>query len=172
MSRELMLEKRNDPEYNDLFSGREHLDEEYNRMLNHDKDLNSQLERQTHKLYSKFRMFKDGVKGRKRKRDRMLRGLLNSASVENHFLGTEMPKDIKNDPEVELGPMGIEVRDHNRGIRRERLMGMKNLGDLKGLDIGGQIARRERRLRMANRKYFRPPKKVTRGSPPERNLLE
>jgi len=172
MSRELMLEKRNNPDYDDLFSGREHLDEEYNQMLNHDKDLNSQLERQTHQLYSKYRTFKEGVKHRRKKRDRMLRGLLNSASVENHFLGTELPKGVKGKPEVELGPMGIEVKDHNKEIRKERLMGMKNLKDLDGLDIGKHIERRERLLRMANRKYFRPSRKHQRETPRERNLLE
>lgn len=175
MSRELFLEKRNNPKYNELYSGKEHLDEEYNQMLNHDKDLNSQMEKQTHKLYSKYRVFKDSVKRRKRKRDRMLRGLLSKASFENHFIGNELPKDIKRTPEVELGPMGISVKDKNEEIKKQKLMGMKDIDDLQGLHIRKQIEHRERMLRMRNKKYFSKREEVARDletSPRERSLLE
>jgi hypothetical protein len=175
MSRELFLEKRNNPHYDELYSGKEDLDEQYNQMLNHDKDLNSQLEKETHKLYSKYRVFKGSVKKRKKKRDRMLRGLLNKASFENHFIGNELPKNIKRAPEVELGPMGVSVKDENEEIRKKKLMGMKNIDDLQGLHIRQHIERRERMLRSRNKKYFSKRDSVARDlerSPRERSLME
>ena len=170
MSRELLLEKEDNPNYDELFSGKNHLDAEYNQMLDHDRDLNSQLESETHKLYAKFRNFKEGVKKRKRKRDRMLRRVLKTASIENHFMGNELPEDAK-EKEVELGEMGLSVHDRNKELRKERMMGMRNIDDLKGLDIPKQISKRERMLRERNKNYFSK-KALREKTPEERNLAQ
>lgn len=169
MNRELLLEKHNDPSYNELYSGREHLDEAYNQMMDHDRDLNAQLEAETHKLYSKYHTFHAKAGERKRKRDRMLKKVLESATVENHFLGNVMPKNLREAPQVSLDHGGIRVSDESREIEKQKLMGMKNLDDLKGLNIRGEIEKRERRLRLRNKKYF---KRHSAGGPQERRLRD
>ena len=163
-----MLEKHNDPKYNELFSGKEHLDEAYNQMMDHDRDLNAQLNSQTHKLYAKYRQFHEGATKRKRKRDRMLKSVLKTASFENHFVGTEMPRKLTK-TEISLENDGIEVRNRNKEIKEQHMMGMKNLNDLKNLNIGQQISKRERLLREKNPEYF---KEEEYHRPQERQLMD
>lgn len=162
-----MLEKHNNPKYDELFSGKEHLDSAYNEMMDHDRDLNAQLNSQTHKLYAKYRQFHEGARKRKRKRDRMLKSVLKSASFENHFMGTETPRKLRGKKEISLENDGIEVRDKNTEIREQHMMGMKNLDDLKHLDIGKHIDKRERLLRDRNPEYFKEYQR-----PQERQLRE
>lgn len=169
MSRELLLEKHNNPGYDELYSGRDHLDEAYNQMMDHDRDLNAQLNAETHRLYSKFHKFHAKAGERKKKRDRMLKKVLESATVENHFLGNVVPKHLRGNPKVSLEHGGIRVSDESGEIEKQKLMGMKNLGDLKGLNIRREIERRERRLRLRNKKYFQ---RHSTGTPEERKLTQ
>jgi hypothetical protein len=169
MTRELMLERHSNPKYDDLYSGKEHLDEAYNQMMDHDRDLNAQLESQTHKLYAKYRKFHENAPKRKKKRDRMLKSVLQKASFENHFMGNVLPKKFRDKPEVSLEHDGIRVSDKSNEIKQQKLMGMKNLDDLKHLDIGKQIGKRERLLRERNQEYFQEDKFK---HPQERQLME
>lgn len=171
MSRELLLEKRNNPNYNALYSGKNSLDNDYGKMMDHDQDLNAQLNSEKSKLYAKYRNFQDGRKKRRKSRDRMLKSVLQKASFENNFIGNALPKNLRGNPKVELGNEGIKVRDENKEIEEQKLMGMKNLKDLKSLDIGKQISKRERMLRERNERYFEKSSKKFR-SPRERKLSE
>ena len=171
MNRELLLERHNNPQYDELYSGKANLDEAYGQMMDHDRDLNAQLENETNKLYSKYHAFHAKAAQRKKKRDRMLKKVLETATVDNHFLGNVIPKKMRNDPEISLEHGGIRVSDQSKEIQKQKLMGMKNLDDLKGLDIKGEIEKRERRLRLRNKKYFKKYKNNSKG-PQERRLKE
>ena len=151
----MLLEKRNDPKYNSLYSGKKSLDNDYSKMMDHDRDLKAQLDNQTKKLYSKYRELQAGKNERRKRRDRMLKGVLQKASFENHFMGNVLPKNLRGNPQVELGKDGIEVRDLNKEIKEQKLMGMKNLKDLKNLNIGEQISKRERMLKERNEEFFK-----------------
>ena len=165
------MEHEENPNYDVLYSGKEGLERDYANMFNKDKDLNSKLTQENEALYSKYRKFQDKKKQIRKKRNLMMKRVLESSSVANHFLGNVPPKGNRKKPQLELRNGGVVVRDEVQELKREKLMGMKNLKDLKGLNITKQLDKREKNLRRTNKKYFMDDNESSEFHQ-ERNLLD
>lgn len=137
-------------EKKELFSGKEVLEKQYgflsNKKFNYDDEFNKDNQR----LYSKFRKYQDKKQKFQNKRDRMLKGVLQTASFTNSFIGGAM----KNSREIEFNEEnGIEVEDPYKIEKKKQMMGLSNLKKLNKLDIVKELNKREIDFKKENKKY-------------------
>lgn len=167
-----MLEKRENSRYDDLYTGKAQLDYDYHNFMNKDMDLTHQLNKQNKKLYSCFHELQNKRKSIKHKRDRMVKDALRKASISNNFI-ENVPKNAKRVKEVHIDDDGISVYDKIKDIKRKKLMGMKNLKDLKNLNIRKEINKRNMEFDTKNAPHLKHlDDTVNINIAQERNLLQ
>ena len=168
LDRHLYMEKRENPKSSDLFSGKQGLDKQYQTLVNDHEEMKKKMNRNQASLYKEYHKFEKKRGEMKRKRDRKLKDLLASATVDNFFHETgKIPKKT-SDKILEVSDSGLIVKDEIREKEERNLMGMKDLHDLKNLDISKELKSRRNRLKEERKedfeegkgKHFNQPRKL------------
>ena len=153
LSRMLRLEKLADPEFNELFTGKHGIDREYMKLIDDRKNLKKQLGKKQDQLYAYYREFEDKKKGMRAKRDAKLRQILQQASVDNYFevgKASEAKAGARSSEGLEVSDGGLRVTDPEKESQKRHLMGMRDISDLKNLNIDRELARRQRKVKREN----------------------
>ena len=157
--------------YDNISAEKQKLDQHYQDLIDGHDEMKVQMHIETDALYSKYRDFKDKKSELRENRNKLMKRILQSASISNQFLGNVAPKKFRKAPKLELNPDGLVVEDDVKEIKKKKLMGMKNLDDLEGLDIERQLEKRQDQYQKNHSKYFKKVK-VNGSFKTERNLSD
>ena len=144
MKRALYMEKLANPDYNELFAGKGGIDHEYMRLIDDQKSMEEKMNKEQAGLYKEYRRFEGRKADMRKKRDAKLSKVLQAATMDNFFT-TDPEQYVAGGDSVEISAGGLSL-DGSTERRAERLMGMKDLGDLKHLDIDKEISKRIKRV--------------------------
>ena len=154
LDRSLYVEQHENPDSEELFSGKLNLDREYQNLIDDHEEMQKKMKKNQASLYKQYREFQGLKKSMKRKRDRKLKEILASATVDNFFHETgKLPKK-SSDKILEISDSGLVVKDEVREKKERMLMGMRDLRDLSHLDIPRELADRHRKFQEERKEDF------------------
>ena len=160
LDRHLLMEKHENPGHDNLFSGKLGLDKEYQNLIDDQAQMQKKIKKNQASLYKEYHDFEARKKSMKRKRDRKLKDLLASSTVDNFFHETgDVPKK-STDKILEVSDSGLVVKDEVTEKKERMLMGMKDLDDLGNLDISRELEHRHRKFRRERKADFDEEKKA------------
>ena len=154
VNRDLYMEQQENPDYNDLFTGKMGLDHDYRTLIDDQQAIEKKMNDKQAALYHHYRQFEDSKKNMKRKRNKKLRKLLQASTVDNFFMETDEAPKKKGEKTLEISENGLIVRDEEGEKQKSKLMGMRNLKDLTHLDIHAQLSKRHLKLKRDSKEDY------------------